>query len=176
MKITRKSFYAIQALLYLNNNPGKIISSVEISEKQNIPKSFMQTIFCKLARKNITESLQGPTGGHKLKIKATDLTIWKVFEAIGEIGTNKKAKKENKTKAVEFGLVENYMDEFDDLIETKLLSLTLHDVSIGKFDVSSVVEKESECSTEKILEEINPILSDFEQSMNNSDPKPSDNK
>lgn len=162
MKITKKSFYAIQALLYLGNNPDRVITSVEICKKQNIPKPFLQRIFSELSRKGITESIKGPLGGQKLKVALSEITVWRIMDAIGEPVISNKSTTPNISKIKEHDVVENYLSEFDNLIETNLLSLTLEDISRGNFSPPSLVVTENDEANKKILDEINPDLSEDE--------------
>ena len=61
--LSKKAKYALKALEYIakHNDEAPILIS-EISEQQNIPKKFLETILLELRRDGILESRKGKNG------------------------------------------------------------------------------------------------------------------
>jgi Rrf2 family protein len=90
MQITRAAEYAIRGVLYLCQQPeGAVCLLGEISERQNIPPSFLSKIFQNLARAGIVSSSRGTGGGFTLIKDPREITLLEVVEAIeGQISLN----------------------------------------------------------------------------------------
>ncbi|MBI4830319.1 MAG: Rrf2 family transcriptional regulator [Candidatus Lindowbacteria bacterium] len=90
MQITRASEYAIRGVLDLCMQPkGAVCLLNEISQRQNVPPSFLSKIFQSLARAGIVSSSRGTGGGFSLMKAPEDITLLDVLEAIeGRIALN----------------------------------------------------------------------------------------
>ena len=83
MQITRAAEYGIRGVLYLASQPkGTVCLLNEISERQNIPPSFLSKIFQNLARAGLVTSSRGSRGGFMLAKDADQITLLEVLEAI----------------------------------------------------------------------------------------------
>lgn len=66
--LSKKTKYAINALIYIAKHEERWpIMSSEISEKQNIPKKFLESILLELKKADILDSKRGRHGGYILK-------------------------------------------------------------------------------------------------------------
>jgi Rrf2 family protein len=90
MRLTKAGEYAVRCALYLSfEGMGTIVSKKKIAECMDIPSQFLGKIAQQLARAGIIEIVQGSRGGYRLLIRAEDLTVLDVVEAvIGEIYLN----------------------------------------------------------------------------------------
>lgn len=90
MQITRAAEYAIRGILYLCSKPeGSVCLLNEISERQQIPPSFLSKIFQNLSRAGIVSSSRGTGGGFTLSKDPHEITLLDILEAIeGEISLN----------------------------------------------------------------------------------------
>ena len=90
MQITRAAEYAIRGVLYLSLQPkGSVCLLGEISEKQDIPPSFLSKIFQNLARAGYVSSTRGTGGGFTLVKAPKDISLLDIVEAIdGQIALN----------------------------------------------------------------------------------------
>ncbi len=67
MVLTRRSKYALRALVYLARARGKgSVLIGEIAEKERIPKKFLEAILLELKNKGVLESRRGKGGGYQL--------------------------------------------------------------------------------------------------------------
>ncbi len=82
MEITRKTEYAINALVELAANPGEYISSKTIAARQEIPVNFLPQIIAQLSAKGWVVGVRGPGGGVQLSTDPSVITIKDVIELI----------------------------------------------------------------------------------------------
>ncbi|PKL87899.1 MAG: Rrf2 family transcriptional regulator [Ignavibacteriae bacterium HGW-Ignavibacteriae-2] len=83
MIITTKIKYAINALVYLAENHGTVISAREISEKLNIPKEFISKILQSLVSEGFVCSKKGKNGGFVILANLSDITVKSIYVALG---------------------------------------------------------------------------------------------
>ncbi len=83
MKIvpTRRTDYAIRALLHLAHNEGAMVTAAAISEEMEIPKGFLHQILPILQRNGLVEARPGRTGGYVLIRPPEDITLLQILEA-----------------------------------------------------------------------------------------------
>lgn len=83
MKIKNEIEYAMRIVLYLTYyGENRIISSNEISEKEEIPHLFSLRILKKLEKAGILNIYKGTKGGYKLSRKGEEITLRDVYESI----------------------------------------------------------------------------------------------
>ena len=90
IQISRAADYAIRGVLYLTMKPRyKFVLLDEISERQNIPRSFLTKIFMSLSKSGIVDSRRGYKGGFMLAKSPDDITILDIIESIeGTVSIN----------------------------------------------------------------------------------------
>ncbi|NLJ79793.1 MAG: Rrf2 family transcriptional regulator [Firmicutes bacterium] len=80
MEITRKTGYAVRALVELAMHPEGYTSSKIIAEKQEIPVNFLPQIVALLGSQGWVAGRRGPGGGIRLKVDPATITIENVME------------------------------------------------------------------------------------------------
>ena len=76
MKLTNKSEYALLALAALARNYGKgLVSGDDLSERQGVPKRFLQQILFSLKRAGYVRSVKGQEGGYELSMDPAKITV-----------------------------------------------------------------------------------------------------
>jgi len=68
MKLSLRGEYALRALQVLGENyePGRVVQIQYISQKQNIPRRFLEQILNDLKSAGLVESRRGMAGGYRL--------------------------------------------------------------------------------------------------------------
>lgn len=74
--LSSKAKYALRAALVLaeDADSGGWTSSFEIAEREAIPRKFLEAILVQLRDRGFIESRRGPSGGHRLRIPADELS------------------------------------------------------------------------------------------------------
>lgn len=83
LQLTRDGEYAVRAVLHLASQPeGKVSLITEISEAQDVPRSYLSKIMQHLTRAGFVKSRRGAKGGFALARPADTITLRQVIEAI----------------------------------------------------------------------------------------------
>ncbi len=90
MQIPRRVDYGLRAIIYLaGQDPNKCSSIAEISQRQGVPKKFLEKIIQDLMRGGLIQSKRGPCGGYTLARSPGQISVQQVIEAIeGPIAIN----------------------------------------------------------------------------------------
>src|SRR5690242_8510165 len=75
--LSSKAKYALRAALMLAEEADAEgwTSAFEIAEREAIPRKFLEAILVQLRDQGLIESRRGPSGGHRLKIPAAELSV-----------------------------------------------------------------------------------------------------
>lgn len=82
LDLTKRSDYAIRAMLALTRCREGLISSRRIAEEMDIPPRFLPQIMGDLTRAGLVEAHPGRAGGYKLAKGAHGTTLLRVIEAV----------------------------------------------------------------------------------------------
>ena len=85
MKLSTKGRYAMLALVDLVlNGEDRLVTLVEISERQKISLAYLEQLFVKLRRAGILASARGPSGGYQLAKLPDKIRISEILYAVDE--------------------------------------------------------------------------------------------
>ena len=83
MQVTRAGEYGIIGLLYLARQPeNRTVMIDEISESENIPKSFLAKILQSLSKGGFVRSVRGARGGFRLAKPPADITVLQILQCV----------------------------------------------------------------------------------------------
>lgn len=81
--LSRPCSYAIRALAYLAQQPpGRISSSREVCDQEDIPPAYLGKVLLPLCRCRILHSLRGIGGGYQLAVPPDQIPLLSIVEAI----------------------------------------------------------------------------------------------
>jgi Rrf2 family protein len=80
--LSRKTDYALRALVYLKENPDRRVPTREIAEVVGIPYKFLTQIFLDLVRHGLVVSERGSRGGMALRDKPENISFLRIVEAV----------------------------------------------------------------------------------------------
>lgn len=80
--LSKKTDYAIRALIYLAIHKGETLSTKKISEDLNIPYKFLTQIILELTKKEFITSKRGSKGGILLKKNPHEINLLQIVEAV----------------------------------------------------------------------------------------------
>ena len=67
VRLTKKLLFAIEAVLDIAYNGGPVpVRSAEITERQGIPRRYLEPVLQELVRHGILLGIRGPSGGYRL--------------------------------------------------------------------------------------------------------------
>jgi len=83
MRISKKGEYALRAMIDLSLNYGKKITRVqEISERERIPRKFLEQILLELRKAGLLQSRRGVGGGYSLIKSPEEITLAQVIRIV----------------------------------------------------------------------------------------------
>jgi len=83
LQITRQTEYGIKTMIELAQSPeGQFISARTISERQEIPETFLHKTLQLLSRAGLVVTQRGVQGGVRLAVAADEITILDILNAI----------------------------------------------------------------------------------------------
>jgi Rrf2 family protein len=81
--LTKKGKYGLKAMVHLaQSEPGRPVPVMEISEKQRIPKKFLDAILCELRNAGFVHSKMGKGGGYSLARPPSAITVGELVRTI----------------------------------------------------------------------------------------------
>jgi len=82
LELTRKTDYAVRAMLALARHPGETLSSADISELTNIPVRFVTQVMGNLVRAGLAHGVIGRSGGYRLSADPAAVSVLSIVEAV----------------------------------------------------------------------------------------------
>jgi len=83
MKITKKSEYALRALVRIALNDGNgVIRARDIAEKENMSVKFLEQVLSLLKHRGIVETRRGVGGGYVLNRPAESITLAEIIRLV----------------------------------------------------------------------------------------------
>ena len=82
LDLTKRSDYAIRAMLALTMARDGLLSSRKIAEEMKIPPRFLPQIMGDLTRAGLVEAHPGRAGGYRLASRPPRCTLLRVIEAV----------------------------------------------------------------------------------------------
>ena len=82
MTISKRSKYGLKALVYMACSPEKKFSVKEISEREDIPKRYLEQIFSSLKKSELIVSIKGAQGGYLLARSAKEISVSDVLRTL----------------------------------------------------------------------------------------------
>lgn len=84
MNTSKKTDYALHALMIMSRNKNFEYSASELAEIENVSASYLAKVMQKLSKYKIVSSSEGKTGGYKLNRKAEDISVAEIVEILEE--------------------------------------------------------------------------------------------
>ena len=82
LDLTKRSDYAIRAMLLLAHHGEGLMSSRQIAKEMHIPPRFLPQIMGDLSRAGLVEPHPGRSGGYRLVESAEGVSLLRVIEAV----------------------------------------------------------------------------------------------
>jgi len=80
MKTSRKTDYAVHALMILARNKGQELSVKELADLENVSSSYLAKVMQKLSAAGIVSSAEGKRGGYTLANNADNINLAQIME------------------------------------------------------------------------------------------------
>ena len=81
MKINTKVRYGLRAMIEIQNNQNEGILQKQISEAQEIPLAYLDSIITSLRNAGLISNYSGKSSGYILTRKASEISVYDVYRA-----------------------------------------------------------------------------------------------
>jgi Rrf2 family protein len=83
VRLTKKLLFAIEAVLDIAYNGGQAaVRSSEITERQGIPRRYLEPVLQELVRNKILLGIRGPSGGYRLARERRRISLGDIVRTV----------------------------------------------------------------------------------------------
>jgi Rrf2 family protein len=82
LELTRRTDYAVRAMLVLARNSGQTIKGAEIARQTDIPVRFVTQVMSDLVRAELVGAVIGRAGGYRLKAAPESVSVLGIVAAV----------------------------------------------------------------------------------------------
>lgn len=83
--LSKKLFYAVEAVLYIAYNAGRgPIASRDIAKRQGLPPRYLEQLMQKLVRGGVLRGVRGPHGGYTLARERRRITVGDICAVLND--------------------------------------------------------------------------------------------
>ena len=88
IRLTKRLLFAIEAVLDIAVNGGTApVRSAEITEREGIPRRYLEPVLQELVRERILVGIRGPSGGYRLARERGSITLGDIVRTVRKLET-----------------------------------------------------------------------------------------
>jgi Rrf2 family protein len=88
IRLSKKLLFAIEAVLDIAYNGSTApVRSAEITERQGIPRRYLEPVLQELVREKILVGIRGPSGGYRLARERRRISLGDIVRTVQGLGT-----------------------------------------------------------------------------------------
>lgn len=125
MRLSKKSEYALSALICLARDPSALHTIPAISKREKIPAKFLEQILLTLRHANLVSSRRGAGGGYFLEMPPSKLRVWDVVRIMEEFPAPTRAGRSNEGH---YSVLDSYLGQLSEDLQALLCQTTLEDL------------------------------------------------
>jgi Rrf2 family transcriptional regulator, iron-sulfur cluster assembly transcription factor len=140
--ITKYTDYAIRALGCIAQTKDEIVTVSGLSEKLDMPQSFLRKILQQLNKKGILKSYKGKGGGFSLKINPAKITVFQLVEIFqGEFKLNEHVFKGKICPVIKTCYFKKKLDIIESKVRKQLQLITIKKITKQRSYFAENVDK-----------------------------------
>ncbi len=130
IRLTKKLLFAIEAVLDIayNGGPNMPVRSVEITEREGIPRRYLEPVLQELVREGILIGIRGPSGGYRLARERRRISLGDIVRTVRQLETGEDPISDPAGSALGHQVVRPLWIELQDEAMRRLDALTLEDL------------------------------------------------
>jgi Rrf2 family iron-sulfur cluster assembly transcriptional regulator len=129
IRLTKKLLFAVEAVLDIAYNGGQVpVRSSEITERQGIPRRYLEPVLQELVRNKILQGIRGPSGGYRLARERRRISLGEIVRALKELETSDDPLSDPAGSALGHQIVRPLWQELHEEMMKRLDALTLEDL------------------------------------------------
>ena len=129
IRLSKKLLFAIEAVLDIAYNGGAApVRSVEITEREGIPRRYLEPVLQELVREGILRGIRGPSGGYRLAKERRRISLGDIVRTVRRLETGEDPIAHPAGSALGLEVVRPLWRELEDETMARLDALTLEDL------------------------------------------------
>ncbi len=129
IRLTKKLLFAIEAVLDIAYNGGTVpVRSAEITQRQGIPRRYLEPVLQELVRDGVLIGIRGPSGGYRLARERRRVTLGDIIKSVRELETGENPIDDPAGSALSHQVVRPLWRELEDETMRRLDALTLEEL------------------------------------------------
>jgi Rrf2 family iron-sulfur cluster assembly transcriptional regulator len=129
IRLTKKLLFAIEAVLDIAyNGSAAPVRSVEITEREGIPRRYLEPVLQELVREKILIGIRGPSGGYRLARERRRISLGDIVRTVRQLETGEDPISDPAGSALGRQVVRPLWQELEQETMRRLDSLTLEDL------------------------------------------------
>ena len=129
VRLTKKMLYAIEAVLDIAYNGGASpVRSLEITERQRIPRRYLEPVLQELVRNGILLGIRGPAGGYRLGRERRRISLGDIVRTVQGLETAEDPISDPSGSALSHQVVRPLWIDLRDEMMRRLDELSLEDL------------------------------------------------
>ena len=129
IRLSKKQLFAIEAVLDIAYNGGPApVRSSEITERQGIPRRYLEPVLQELVRHKILLGIRGPSGGYRLARERRRISLGDIVRTVRRLETSEDPISDPAGSALGHQIVRPVWLDLEQEMMQRLDSLTLEDL------------------------------------------------
>jgi Rrf2 family protein len=129
IRLTKKLLFAIEAVLDIAYNGSTApVRSLEITEREGIPRRYLEPVLQELVREGILVGIRGPSGGYRLARERRRISLGDIVKTVRKLETGEDPISDPAGSALGHQVVRPLWVELEQETMSRLNSLTLEDL------------------------------------------------
>jgi Rrf2 family protein len=129
VRLTKKLLFAIEAVLDIAYNGGPMpVRSAEITERQRIPRRYLEPVLQELVRNGILLGIRGPAGGYRLGRERRRISLGDIVRTVQGLESIEDPISDPSGSALGHQVVRPLWIDLRDEVMRRLDSLSLEDL------------------------------------------------
>jgi Rrf2 family iron-sulfur cluster assembly transcriptional regulator len=131
VRLTKKLLFAIEAVLDIAYNAGDLpVQSGEITQRQGIPRRYLEQVLQQLVRAGVLAGVRGPRGGYRLARERRRITLGEIVRVVRELDGAGDPLEETGGAALGQRVVRPVCMELNDEVMRRLDAITIEDLCL----------------------------------------------
>jgi len=131
LKLSKKLLFAIEAVLDIAYNAGsQPVQSREITQRQGIPRRYLEQVLQQLVRADILAGVRGPKGGYRLARERRRISVGDISRVVRAMETAANPIEEPAGSQLGHKVVRPLWLELEDEVMNRLNSISIEDLCL----------------------------------------------
>src|SRR3954447_24875860 len=129
IRLTKRLLFAIEAVLDIAYNGGAApVRSAEITERERIPRRYLEPVLQELVRDGVLVGIRGPSGGYRLARERRRISLGDIVRSVRKLETSEDPITDPAGSALGHEIVRPLWIDLQAEMMRRLDSLTLDDL------------------------------------------------